>query len=108
MADRDLLPFISEALNDIYSKIDVISNQLKQFESNLTEFLREFNQQIGEVVQKIGKIHDIIQEVEVAKEYKSTNKLFQSTLEQINEGTWYIDFLLALKRILNVVKDIEI
>ena len=107
MSDRSLLPFVASSLNDVYSKLDGISNQLKHFEDQLIEFLSEFNEQIIESLQKIGKIHDILLDVGTSEKYELTTKLLYSTLEQINESRWYIDFLTALRRILNVVQDIE-
>lgn len=104
---KSLLPFVASSLNDVYSKLDGLSNQIKQLGNQFNDFLEDLNQKISDAIQKIGKIEDTLKEVEVLEEYKSINQLFRSTMDQLNEGLWYVDFILALKRILNVVRDIE-
>lgn len=99
---------MASSLNDVYSKLDDISNQLKQFGKQFTEFLADLNQQINSAIGNIRVMHDTLEKVQVSKEFKSTTKLFHQTLDQVNETIWYVDFLLALKRILNVVQDIEV
>ncbi len=107
MSDRSLLPFVASSLNDVYSKLDELSNQLKLFGNEFTKFLGELNQQISEAIGKIRVMHNTLEKVQISNEFKSTTKLFNQTLDQINEGIWYVDFLLALKRILNVVQQFE-
>ena len=106
LSDKSLLPFVASSLNDVYSKLDEISNQLKKFGNQFTEFLGGLNEQINEAIGKIRVMHNTLERVQVSNEFKSTTKLFNQTLDQINEGIWYVDFLLALKRILNVVQEI--
>ncbi|MHA1386111.1 MAG: hypothetical protein ACTSR3_20340 [Candidatus Helarchaeota archaeon] len=108
MSNKSLLPFVASSLNDVYSKLDDLSIQLKKLEGQINDFIGNLNKQFTETLSKIGKIHDTVEKIDVLKEYKSTTKLFSSTLDQINDSIWYVDFLVALKRILNVVSEIEV
>ncbi|MHA1298370.1 MAG: hypothetical protein ACTSO9_02885, partial [Candidatus Helarchaeota archaeon] len=74
----------------------------------INSFIWNLNRQFTETLGKMGKMQNTLEKIDVLKEYKSTTKLFSSTLDQINDSIWYVDFLVALKRILNVVSEIEV
>ena len=107
MSNRSLLPFVASSLNDVYSKLDGIVNQIKEFGTKLDDFTTELNKQFHDSLGKIGEIHEVIGQVDVLKEFKTTTKLFSATLDQINESVWYVDFIIALKRILTVVSEMD-
>ncbi|MHA1379375.1 MAG: hypothetical protein ACTSRG_13425 [Candidatus Helarchaeota archaeon] len=108
MSNKSLLPFVASSLNDVYSKLDGIANQLKQFGEQIDDFIGDLNKQFSDSIMKIVKMHDTLAKVNVLTEFKTSTKLIQATLDQVNESIWYVDFIIALKRILNVVQDIEI
>lgn len=99
-----LLPFITEALNDIFGRMDKIQNSLDQVNTNIMQSLNKFNELLDKVNDGINDLGKKFSDTGGLRGYRENIKILLNTVDNVNETFWYLDFLTALKRILSVVE----
>jgi hypothetical protein len=92
------LPMMAEALKDIYSKMDSITNKLGHIEENLKQFITSLGQKNMIVVQNLKKLQGSISDFEKAENLKNIIQIINESIGNIQEGIWFLEFQKALER----------
>ena len=105
--DSSLFPFMAKAFNDIFSKIDELSKNIGKLNDNLLKNMESFNTQIDQATKGIQNVLHTIDQNKLIKDYEFAEAKLGRFIDELNESSYYINFVSALKRILSVVEDIE-
>ncbi|MHA1144101.1 MAG: hypothetical protein ACTSRW_05130 [Candidatus Helarchaeota archaeon] len=104
---RSLLPFITEALNDVFGRMDKIQNALDEVNNNVVESLNKLSKSMEALNDSVSQLGQRFGEAGGLKAYRENTKLLLNSIENVNENFWYLDLLTALKRILSVADKIK-
>ncbi|MHC1592386.1 MAG: hypothetical protein ACXQS8_09885 [Candidatus Helarchaeales archaeon] len=104
---RSLLPFITEALNDVFSRMDKIQDALDEVNKNVVESLSKINKSIELLNETVSNLSSSLNQAGALKAYQENTKLLLNSIENVNENFWYLDLLTALRRILSVADKIK-
>ncbi|NHI91810.1 MAG: hypothetical protein EAX96_04855 [Candidatus Lokiarchaeota archaeon] len=105
--DSSLFPFMAKAFNEIFSKIDELTKNIGTLNDNLIKNMEAFNNQIDNATKGIQRVLNTIEQNKLLKDYDAAESKISKYLDELNESSYYINFISALKRILSVVEDIE-
>ncbi|MHA1786472.1 MAG: hypothetical protein ACTSVY_00060 [Candidatus Helarchaeota archaeon] len=105
--DSSLFPFMAKAFNEIFNKIDVMAKNIEEVKDTLVKNLTVTNSQIDESIKSISRVLLKIEQNKIIKDYENAESKLTKFIDELNESSYYINFISALKRILSVVEEIE-
>ena len=89
---------MAEALKDIYSKMDDITKSLDAMKENLKQFFSSIGQKNMIVVENLKRLQGVVSDFKTADELKQTIQVINSSIMDIRDGIWYLEFQKALER----------
>ncbi|HUY01476.1 MAG TPA: hypothetical protein VMV49_18075 [Candidatus Deferrimicrobium sp.] len=92
------LPIITEALNDIYAKMDDITKSIGSLGQNLSEFLTSIGQKNMLIIQSLKKLQNVINDFQNTDSLQKTIQLVNESINDIQDGIWFLEFQKALSR----------
>ena len=98
---------MAKAFNDIFSKIDELTKNISKLNEGLIKNLESYNTQIDEATKGIQRVLHDMEHHKLLKDYEFAEAKLGRFIDELNESSYYINFVSALKRILSVVEDIE-
>ena len=98
MSQDRFLPLMAEALKDIYTRMDEITNKLDTIEHNLTEFFQSIGQKNMIVIQNLKKLQGVIGDFKKEDKLKKSIQLLTESISGVQQGIWFFEFQQALRR----------
>ncbi|MHA1752107.1 MAG: hypothetical protein ACTSYZ_07030 [Candidatus Helarchaeota archaeon] len=103
---QSLLPFVASALNDIYSKLDVINNKLNNVQDAFEDFVKSIGEKFTLITQQLKITTKILNELKQDKGLVESSKILKNSLESIQENIFYLELGLSLHELLNSLKNL--
>ena len=101
------LPIITEALNDIYAKMDDVTKKLSDMSQNLTEFLTSIGQKNMIIMQSLKKLQGVVADFKNTDSLQKTITLITESITDIQDGIWFLEFQKTLSRFQDKLDEIS-
>lgn len=132
MSSEAIIPLVTQALNDIYSKIENVTALIENYTNKIQKFTEFFSENITNMIQAVveltstvrsertktiqhlnesttnvlNELHKI-QEINIEQIREETIKAHKKTLETMQDAVWSVQMLIVLNRFLDAVQYLQ-
>lgn len=132
MSSEAIIPLVTQALNDIYSKIDNVTTLIENYTNKIQKFTEFFTENITNMVQTVVELTNTvrsertktiqhlnesttnmlneirkIQQINIAQMREETVKAHKTTLGNVQDAIWSVQMLIVLNRFLDAVQYLQ-
>nr|HDO81177.1 hypothetical protein [Candidatus Bathyarchaeota archaeon] len=131
-APEAIIPLITQALSDIYSKIEELSDRVEDYTRKMEKFTDFFTKNIHTLMRGVQDLANVVREertktirhlnestvniVEELKKLQSVNvesmrketvEIHRKTLESVREAIWILQTLILIRRFLLTIGELQ-
>jgi predicted PurR-regulated permease PerM len=132
MSQEAIIPLVTQALNDIYSKIENVTALIENYTNKIQKFTEFFSQNITNMIQALvgltntvrsertktiqhlnesttsvlDELHKI-QQINIEQTRDETVKAHRKTLGTLQDAVWSVQMLIVLNRFLDAVQYLQ-
>ncbi|MFB0560942.1 MAG: hypothetical protein ACETWM_06995 [Candidatus Lokiarchaeia archaeon] len=132
MSSDAIIPLVTQALNDIYTKIDNVTTLIENYTNKIQKFTEFFTENVTNMVQIVVELTNTvrsertktiqhlnesttnvlnevrkIQEINIGQMREETVKAHKTTLSNVQDATWSVQMLIILNRFLDAVQYLQ-
>ncbi len=132
MSSDAIIPLVTQALNDIYSKIDNVTTLIENYTNKIQKFTEFFTENITNMIQIVVELTNTvrsertktiqhlnesttnvlnevrkIQEINIGQMREETVKAHKTTLSNVQDAIWSVQMLIVLNRFLDAVQYLQ-
>lgn len=132
MSTEAIIPLVTQALNDIYSKIENVTALIENYTNKIQKFTESFSQNITNMIQALVELTNTvrsertktiqhlnesttsvldelhkIQQINIEKTRDETVKSHRKTLGTLQDAVWSVQMLIVLNRFLDAVQYLQ-
>ncbi len=132
MSSEAIIPLVTQALNDIYSKIDNVTTLIENYTTKIQKFTEFFTENITNMIQTAVELTNTvrsertktiqhlnesttivlnevrkIQGINIAQMREETVKAHKTTLGSVQDAIWSLQMLIVLNRFLDAVQYLQ-
>jgi phage-related protein len=132
MSSEAIIPLVTQALNDIYSKIESVTTLIENYTNKIQKFTEFFSQNITNMIQALVELTNTIrsertktiqrmnesttnvlnelrniQQINIEQMREETIKTHRQTLGSVQDATWSVQMLIVLNRFLDAVQYLQ-
>ncbi len=127
-----IIPLVTQALNDIYSKIENVTTLIENYTNKIQKFTEFFSENITNMIHTVVELTNTvrsertktiqhlnesttnilaeirkIQEINIEQMREETVKAHKATLENVQDAIWSVQMLILLNRFLDAVQYLQ-
>ncbi len=132
MSTEAIIPLVTQALNDIYTKIENVTSLIENYTNKILKFTEFFSENISNMINAsveltntirsertktiqrmnetttnvLNEIHKL-QQVNIEQVRDETIKTHRQTLGSVQDATWSVQMLIVLNRFLGAVQYLQ-
>ncbi|WXG40024.1 MAG: hypothetical protein WED07_04255 [Candidatus Freyarchaeum deiterrae] len=132
MSAEAIIPLVTQALNDIYTKIENVTSLIENYTNKILKFTEFFSQNITNMIQAsveltntirsertktiqkmnesttnvLNELHKV-QQINIEQVRDETIKTHRQTLGSVQDATWSVQMLIVLNRFLDAVQYLQ-
>jgi archaellum component FlaC len=132
MSSEAIIPLVTQALNDIYSKIENVTTLIENYTTKIQKFTEFFSQNITNMIQALVELTNTtrsertktiqrmnelttdvlnelhkVQQINIEQVREETIKTHRQTLGSVQDATWSVQMLIVLNRFLDAVQYLQ-
>nr|MDO8083075.1 hypothetical protein [Candidatus Freyarchaeota archaeon] len=132
MSSEAIIPLVTQALNDIYSKIENVTTLIENYTNKIQKFTEFFSQNITNMIQALVELTNTvrsertktiqrmnesttnvlnelrkIQQINIEQTREETIKAHRTSLGTVQDAVWSVQMLIILNRFLDAVQYLQ-